>query len=596
VNRYGITVDTSKSELDQIVQLRQEHLRQYPSIIMKNPDFKHLREFVLSHEANQSAKMQAAPPKIQVMNVVKDLPGFEYCETHLKNYDILWNSTDKTPIEFIRWITAEYPKTFGESIRRCKNILNFIRAETTWIGNSFRKNEAEATFKVHAVDLIDLKTRIFCILHDIHEFPKCKTCGKTIIDNVLSIYEGFRIHCCVKCASSDPDVLSKISETCIENFGARSYLGSESGKKAKHDWVKNTYGVDHYSQTDEWYDKTSQNSMSKYGTKWHTQDQGIKDRVSVINKELSKEYTVRAGKTQRANRNGKFWTDEERKRISDENKKPENQKIREVTGIKRRIQTYEQKLCKNAWVEPLFSLDEFLAIHNRKLSTTEFQWKCKKCGNVFSRPMVLFYTDGIEDEQHKAYSRCPKCFPCLKTASMEELEVRDFIRSIISDEIEVVHGDFENFRVIPPYQLDMLLRRKKDGKIVSAIEFDGIYWHSIELCKDIQKQFRKTEMCEKIGLPLMHIFEDDWVNKRTDIEKLTRSFLDGDPIARTQDGILVLDRSVFNKAFIIPGYNLIDETPIEVIERRCVGKFGNESYHVPNCGNLIYKKHKEQMI
>ena len=46
-----------------------------------------------------------------------------------------------------------------------------------------------------------------------------------------------------------------------------------------------------------------------------------------------------------------------------------------------------------------------------------------------------------------------------------------------------------------------------------AIEYYGIYWHS-ELYVDKDYHLNKTELCNDKGVKLIHIFEDEWVNKQ----------------------------------------------------------------------------------
>ena len=46
---------------------------------------------------------------------------------------------------------------------------------------------------------------------------------------------------------------------------------------------------------------------------------------------------------------------------------------------------------------------------------------------------------------------------------------------------------------------------------------NGIYWHS-ELYKEKNYHKNKTELCEKSGIHLIHIYEDDWINKNNIIK------------------------------------------------------------------------------
>lgn len=92
----------------------------------------------------------------------------------------------------------------------------------------------------------------------------------------------------------------------------------------------------------------------------------------------------------------------------------------------------------------------------------------------------------------------------------QQLQISNFIRSIYSgDIIENSHD------VIPPYEIDIYLPEKK-----IAIEFDGLMYHSMGLQFPAQTDDRlvnyhllKTELCEKEGIHLLHIFENEWIDK-----------------------------------------------------------------------------------
>ena len=47
-----------------------------------------------------------------------------------------------------------------------------------------------------------------------------------------------------------------------------------------------------------------------------------------------------------------------------------------------------------------------------------------------------------------------------------------------------------------------------------AIEFDGLYWHSVEAGKSRTYHLKKTQACEDSGIHLIHIFEDEWIQRR----------------------------------------------------------------------------------
>jgi len=60
------------------------------------------------------------------------------------------------------------------------------------------------------------------------------------------------------------------------------------------------------------------------------------------------------------------------------------------------------------------------------------------------------------------------------------------------------------------FDIDVLL---PDNNL--AIEFNGLYWHSEYAGgKTDHYHLNKTKSCEKLGIHLIHIFEDEWVHKR----------------------------------------------------------------------------------
>lgn len=125
--------------------------------------------------------------------------------------------------------------------------------------------------------------------------------------------------------------------------------------------------------------------------------------------------------------------------------------------------------------------------------------KCKKCGAIreISRCNLLTRPNDI---------LCDICKPYLEKSASRSIEEQDFveyIKSIYNDAI------IENDRtVLTGKELDIYL-----PKLKLAFEFDGLYWHSDEF-KIATYHLQKTEDCEKQGIQLIHVFEDEWVYKQ----------------------------------------------------------------------------------
>lgn len=64
-----------------------------------------------------------------------------------------------------------------------------------------------------------LKTRIYMILNNIREIPKCKTCGRDFNVDIINRTSGFSVFCGPACANRDKDVRRKIASTNSERYG-----------------------------------------------------------------------------------------------------------------------------------------------------------------------------------------------------------------------------------------------------------------------------------------------------------------------------------------------------------------------------------------
>ncbi len=107
--------------------------------------------------------------------------------------------------------------------------------------------------------------------------------------------------------------------------------------------------------------------------------------------------------------------------------------------------------------------------------------------------------------------RCGKCFG--NVSGVEE-EVYEFLLTLTND-------IWCNKRtIVPPYELDFYLPSHN-----IAIEFNGIYWHSIERGKDEKYHLRKTDMCKERGITLIHIFENEWEENRDDVKQYITSMI-----------------------------------------------------------------------
>lgn len=108
------------------------------------------------------------------------------------------------------------------------------------------------------------------------------------------------------------------------------------------------------------------------------------------------------------------------------------------------------------------------------------------------------------------FERNPICKICNPGGSKEQLEIADFIKSLGFD---VIYNDRT---AISPKELDVYVPSKK-----FAIEYDSFYWHSwSEEDPREDRHLEKTLACEKNGITLIHVFQDEWLQKRHIIESM----------------------------------------------------------------------------
>lgn len=82
-----------------------------------------------------------------------------------------------------------------------------------------------------------------------------------------------------------------------------------------------------------------------------------------------------------------------------------------------------------------------------------------------------------------------------------EIEIFNFIKSIYNDEIRQ-----NDRKILNGKELDIYIPKLKLG-----IEIDGDYWHSTQF-KEKDFHFKKSELCRKLGIRLVHIQEYIWKN------------------------------------------------------------------------------------
>lgn len=115
------------------------------------------------------------------------------------------------------------------------------------------------------------------------------------------------------------------------------------------------------------------------------------------------------------------------------------------------------------------------------------------------------------DRKRHGIKTCTICNPIGDSKSIKEKELYEFIQSVYSGEV------IQSWRDV--LEIDVYLPELKLG-----FEFNGIYWHSNKF-KDSGYHLNKTKYFKESGIRIIHIWEDDWNNKRSILESQIRNWL-----------------------------------------------------------------------
>jgi hypothetical protein len=224
------------------------------------------------------------------------------------------------------------------------------------------------------------------------------------------------------------------------------------------DTVMTKYGVENVSQSEEIKEKKRNTSIKNFGVDNHTKLESSRKRFSELNKKNAKLRLNKARKT------------------------------KEDTIIK-----FEQEN------------DCISLVHLNERDNLGYD-KCGRFSDIIHKIGLDYieYKDNIfikNEDIPKIYEYRKLCHEHL--TSYFENDVMNFVKSIYDGEVS------NNIRkIIYPKELDIYVPQKK-----VAIECDGLYWHSDKI-KPNDYHINKTIACEEKGIILLHIFEDEWDNKK----------------------------------------------------------------------------------
>ena len=364
--------------------------------------------------------------------------------------------------------------------------------------------EAEQIFNEFKQNYRTDKEAWFCLLHNIEPYH-CEICGELakFTGNIKSKIIGYNTTCENHSPNQVKNKLEKFSQTIsnhtdndrkkilekrkktnLEKYGDENYtlFGSDSFKQT----LKEKYGNEHYNNRE----KFKETCLEKYGVTCNLSLNSSERNKKIWDEKYDK-IINKIKQTNLANLGVEFIG--QSKEIID---KIVNTKKNNVLNIEKTYNCTQQRKLFQKYGQGWKSLHlDKIIIHGRKFISNEYI------------PLIEKYFN--------------ECHHTNQFTSKGEKELLKYIKSIYSGIVlenvtNIVANN--NYRY---YELDIYLPEKN-----IAFEFNGMYWHSINY-KDKFYHQRKTLLCYAQNVQLIHIWENEWLNKQDQIKQQIKELLNG---------------------------------------------------------------------
>ena len=302
----------------------------------------------------------------------------------------------------------------------------------------------------------------------------------------------------VKYASQNKDFRKRVEQTNLEKYGTKCSLHSYEAEQKTKQTNLERYGVENVSQSEIIKEKVKNTNLKNFGVEHATQNEKIKEKTKQTNlKNLGVEYPTQ--------------NKDVMNKIKQSNLKKfgvecslQNKEIRDKVA-----RSYLKKL-EHAKSQNLYCVKDLAIIFNKSESTITMDLKRLNINVVKFEKDFRVYVKQSDLKILEDYFINTEC----SGISYSEKEIVEFIKSIYSDEI------IENSRsIISPKELDIYIPQKN-----LAIEYDGLYWHDENHIEN-NYHLNKTKLCNKKGIDLIHVFEDDWLERKEIVKSMIASRL-----------------------------------------------------------------------
>lgn len=313
---------------------------------------------------------------------------------------------------------------------------------------------------------------------------QCDVCGKQKRLEYRRYLKSFNCGgyyaCCSKCALEKArDTNLKIHghifpmqatreiwlENNIQKFGSKYPTQSQQVKDKTRITVEERYGVSNVSKVEEFKQNSRNTNMMKRGVPHHMKLQEFIDKIADTHHQNYGMYYTK--------------TEEFRQIMSDSHNK-------------RTTNFYHNILDNNDYEIISYKDLKFTINHN-------------KCGYLFE-----IHRGQLYQRIHSFCEVCTHCYPISNHRSVKEQELINWISTSVGN----IQYEVGNRIILNRKELDIYFEQEN-----IAIEFNGLHWHS-EHKKDSFYHLDKTINCLDKNIDLFHIFEDEWIFKQDIVKSI----------------------------------------------------------------------------
>jgi hypothetical protein len=283
-------------------------------------------------------------------------------------------------------------------------------------------------------------------------------------------------YCSKTCAANSSEVKEKnrvgVSTTFNKKYGGHAMKTPDTKEKFKSSMMKK-YGKEYSMQIKSIQDKAKKTTVENYGV------ENVLSISSPLREKIRqtwiKKYGVdNPGKSEEViNR---------RSKRKQENHYAELSKFFDIKNL--------------TW---LIQPDQYEGYHFSK----SYNFKCNKCGNTFDS--TVYVPNNVF---------CELCHPEKKNSG--ENSLLEFLKTELNGKVISRH----NRTILNGKELDFYI-----PELNFAIEYNGLYWHKESSRVSKNYHLDKTKTCEENKIKLVHIFENEWLQKQNIVKSIIRQMI-----------------------------------------------------------------------